>query len=257
MNNTEQSKELAKVPETDKHIIPSLQDSIEQKLELSRAFVQSNFAKGYDNEFDVLQAVEIAKYMNLPIPYVLANAFPVDGKLSYNTRMKKALAVGKGLRLEVICNYKPLRRFVNPDREDIIVLEETIIGNPLYVIYNNLLEYELDEAKHKDKIKLVIVPEEFGPIYDYITQIKGKIDIVDSNGKIHTIEGMGEFKYSEAVTAELISKSNWRKYPKDCIFARALNRLVELLAPHALTLPLSEELASEYDVDLPYEDITG
>jgi hypothetical protein len=230
---------------------------MENKLELSRAFLQSNFVKGYDNEFDVLQAVEIANYMHLPIPYVLANAFPINGKLAYNTRMKKALAVGKGLRLEVICNYKPLRRFVNPDREDIIVLEETILGNSLYVIYNNLLEYELDETKHKDKIKLVIVPEEFGPIYDYITQIKGSIDIIDSTGKVHTVEGVGEFRYSEAATAELISKDNWRKYPKDCIFARALNRLVELLAPHALTLPLVEELASEEDVTLAYEDIAG
>lgn len=73
------------------------------------------------------------------------------------------------------------------------------------------------------------------------------------NGEMETL-GTSEFTWEDAVKADLVNKSNWRKYPKDMLFARAVTRGARMYANQAFAnQPVYER--DEINEDGNYIDI--
>lgn len=91
--------------------------------------------------------------------------------------------------------------------------------------------------------------------YDYRTIVEFQRQIRLPDGSYRIIEEEGEFKYSEAVTADLAKKDVWQKYLKDMLFNRAFTRGARRIAKDLL---LKDNAIEMMDMNnIPYEVMDG
>jgi len=216
------------------------------------ALLQSEAVQGYTRVSDIMQAMELAAYFRKPVAWVLNHFTPTNGKLTSDSHADMILAQDRGLQIEIIYNYKPLRYlFVNGLDEPI--KEHLIMDDSNYLIFRNALELELiPEIQRKNKIVCVWASMDDSAIYDRISRVKGTLEI---NGKVQV--AYGQFLFSEAETALLTSKSNWKCYPADCLLARAKKRVNRTISGWVTSFYNTEELASMEDIAISKESIAS
>jgi hypothetical protein len=90
--------------------------------------------------------------------------------------------------------------------------------------------------------------------YDYRTIIELQRQLRLPDGSFRTIDEEGEFKLSEAITAELSHKDVWKKYLKDMLFNRAFTRGARRIAKDLLLKDNAIELMDLNNIPYEVED---
>jgi len=92
------------------------------------------------------------------------------------------------------------------------------------------------------------------PKYDYkvesLTNEECKILFIEIDGDKQKELGVSEFTFKDAAKAQLVNKENWKSYPKNMLFARALANGVRFYCPDAACGWITtEEAENIYDID--------
>ncbi len=74
--------------------------------------------------------------------------------------------------------------------------------------------------------------------YDYtvdeLTETVCKISFYDTTKEDHRLLGISEFTFKDAAKAGLVNKDNWKNYPKNMLFARALSNGARWYCPDVI-----------------------
>lgn len=86
--------------------------------------------------------------------------------------------------------------------------------------------------------------------YDYsikkLDETECVIDITNSDGVI----GTSTFTFKDAAKAGLVNKDNWKSYPKNMLFARALSNACRFYCPDIISGYITLEEADDIDEDI-------
>lgn len=142
----------------------------------------------------------------------LANTFMLNGRVALNSHLVRALLQKNGIVHRVVKNFEPCYMYKRQDR---LFTQEEIDRNPtsFKVFYSADALKGWVEQNPKSDITPVLRGSD---IVDYITTIEFTRFYGSNPHKI-----LSSFSMNDATTADLLVKDNWKKYPKQCTFARA------------------------------------
>ena len=193
-------------------ITNGINDSVESMLAFGEKIVKSGLSPMKKAE-DVMAAMMMGKELGFSPIVALNNIYSINGRASTGIHIITALLLKAGISYQFIDNYRPLYRY--KDKGGIVYDEDSLAGA-------NLAEYVKSPTA-----------------YDVRTKIRFKRKFKYSDGTFETIEIEQTYCWSDAVTAELSTKDNWRKMPKIMMQTRCLTLGARLIAPDVL-LGISE-----------------
>ena len=195
------------------------------------------------------------------------NAIPhmhvVNGRAGIDIHIIKAILSkpGTGIRWETIYEYEPIYQYFSSTGELFTTL--TLPENYLEVPLKQVLAKKEIDGKYV-VTKMVDNANKIKPPIDYISKYKFTRKKKDIDGTYYTVEEIGEFKWSDALRAQLpfdkhgnlSAESAWGKYPKIMLNTRAFTLGARAIASDLLmgNYETSELLDSQ---SIQYEVIEG
>lgn len=180
----------------------------------------------YNKASDVVIVTLWAKEMNVPTMTALAHTMCVNSKIGMDSHLQRALLLSGGVTSQVVVtngeieDMRPLYSYASkggfftqddidrsPDKFEIVYDAEAIVVNVKNGNFN-------EKGTYTTAGKMVVMrsPE---PV-DYRTRVE-----FQRRYGARVVKEYGEFLWSNAVAAGLTTKSNWKAYPKACLYARA------------------------------------
>jgi hypothetical protein len=193
------------------------------------------FLKGEGSPFkkpeDGIKVLLSAKELNVPFSVALSHSFIVNNKVAHDTHFIRGLAQRGGIAMTTVEDYRPLYSY---RYRDSTFLQDEIDQNPnTYKVFTSaaVLGDYVNTKRGKEDFDNGIIPVlRAEKPYDYRTTIRFEREFQLKNGRfVHLVED-ASFTYSEAKKAELVDKNNWKKYGRDCLYARSTTRGLRRIA---------------------------
>jgi hypothetical protein len=163
--------------------------------------------------------------MQLGLPTV-EGLFYQDGKVGMTSHLLRAMMQRNNVYIRTLKDWEDYRVYNLPG--NIILSEETFEQNKdkYHILYSQAEYMSMYEAGiinkngwHIQSNKQVVIAQ----VVDKITTIEFVREFFDLNGTIRTTTEVSSWKHSDTVTAGMADKSNHKKYPAQCAYARAFS----------------------------------
>lgn len=177
----------------------------------------------------------------------------VNGRVGTDSFLARAMLQRQGVfaTIDITNNaledYRPLYSYQY--RTDTYTQDDIDNAPQNYVIFNSMESLKIAVEKKSVPDNKIPVVRSTTP-YDYRT----RLTFIRKMGNT-VLKERGEFTMSAAAQAKLTEKSNWKNYPKECLYARAYMTGARRIASDLMMATYSkEELYSEADMELQDSD---
>lgn len=239
--------------------------NMEKLLAYCKPIAESKISP-FDRAEDVAAVFLWAKDKGISAIDALNRCFIINGRVSIDSHLTRALLQRANIYHVTVENYRPLYQYIYPVT-GLIFTQDDVDKNPdKFTVWfsENALKAAADKPNY-DKTKTPIIRSD-SPV-DHRTKIQFTRFIPLPDGSHFKQTVISEYTILEAETAGLLTKDNWQKYPKDCLFGRSYSRGAREIGDDKLFgMMLPEELGStEYVMapiaddeipETPYEDLT-
>lgn len=187
---------------------------------------------------DVVIALMTGRSLGLPFIQSITQIYPINGRPSLGTHIQKGLALTNFILYKRTRHYAPVYEYVEKDNNGKPKTKTVIVQGKEVSVPDVVSVGFLDEQPDNT----------FKREIDRVTEYELERDIQLPSGRWVTIKQTGSFSLSEAKTAGLLEKENWKKYPKDMLDARAFDRAMSEIGDDVKQGLKSPEILSEGDV---------
>jgi hypothetical protein len=187
-----------------------LNGGMDKLIEFCRPIAESNISP-YSQPEQVAAVALWAYDKGINLMDALANTFMLNGRVALNSHLVRALLQKNNITHKVLKNYEPVFGYKRLERR---FTQDQIDADPkaFKIFYSaETLKAWVELNPKAVELPVFQIPE---PV-DYITTIEFTRYY---NGNPHKI--IASFSMNDALTADLVKKDNWSKYPKQCLFAR-------------------------------------
>lgn len=254
LNDLEQDKSLQKVNTISTPVAPKQDDfsglasavkHLEQMKQLAGVFVKGGLCP-IKKEEDVIIAIITGNQLGLPYTTSINNIFPINGKPGMSAHLIRALLLQNGIVFNKDYDFEPMYQYYEGELDangKLIAKKIEVAGKekPQPILRGVAPIDKIDETKHvAGRVEV-----------DRITQYTFTRMLKQANGEYEKIKVVSSFKMSEANTAGLLGKDNWKNYPVRMCDARAFTAGAREIASDIIFGMYSiNELADTYDI--PY-----
>jgi hypothetical protein len=205
-------------------------NDLDEVIKFATALGKSNLMSIKDPD-TIAQIIIAAGEMNLPVTFLTDNAFALNGKLAFHTKVQRALALRAGITYEVIHDMKPYYQY-RLDKDTFIDQDDYDKGFYIELPKNIVVQFNAGKLTNPAILKLIgdkIPVAKTDAPYNYETLIKFTRYMKTPFG-YKEINDYGKFTYLDAVNADLVKKDNW-KYLREMLFNRAYAAGVRRISP--------------------------
>lgn len=152
---------------------------------------------------DVMVSLMCGKELGIPLVTSLSQIHAIDGKPSLGVHVIRGIILREKILSNKLEDFVPIYQFVETDEKGVVKLENNL---PI-VLGIGTLEEQPENSKKR--------PIDTRTTYEFIRMIKMP------NGEWREQKVKSSFTISDAKAAELLDKTNWKRYPKRMLDARA------------------------------------
>lgn len=192
-------------------ILKETASALEAMKEVASILIGSNLCPQKKVE-DVILCILTGNQYGFHYMVSVNNIFAINGKPTLSTHLQRALLLRNKVIFEKIYDYEPMYMFLKTDSEGNIIKKENEKRQIKPIVVGKGTRNDNFE---NSKIYITEQPT------DYITKYKFKRVIEIATNIFDTIEVYSSFSIKEAITAGLVEKDNWIKYPARMLDARA------------------------------------
>lgn len=218
---------------------------LEQMKQLASVFVKGGLCP-IKKEEDVIIAIITGNQLGLPYTTSINNIFPINGKPGMSAHLIRALLLQNGIVFNKDYDFEPMYQYYEGDLDangKLVARKIEVAGKdkPQPILRGVATLDKIDETKYvAGRVEV-----------DRVTQYTFTRMLKQANGEFKEIKVVSSFKMSEANTAGLLGKDNWKNYPVRMCDARAFTAGAREIASDIIFGMYSiNELADTYDI--PY-----
>ena len=218
---------------------------LEAMKQLASVFVKGGLCP-IKKEEDVIIAIITGNQLGLPYTTSINNIFPINGKPGMSAHLIRALLLQNGIVFNKDYDFEPMYQYYEGDLDangKLVARKIEVAGKdkPQPILRGVATLDKIDETKYvAGRVEV-----------DRVTQYTFTRMLKQANGEFKEIKVVSSFKMSEANTAGLLGKDNWKNYPVRMCDARAFTAGAREIASDIIFGMYSiNELADTYDI--PY-----
>lgn len=191
----------------------------------------------------VVAAVLMGKELGLEAMVSVNNIYSVNGKASLGIHIINSLLLKAGVVTEVIRDYEACVGFALKGEDGKAYKGDDGLSSPTLLRIGFIDELP---REHEVRGKIIV---------DYKTIVKMTRMLKQPDGTFATATVTASFSYSDAVTAKLMDKANWKMYPKQMCLQRATAFAGRAIGADILNgMYETSELLDIHNIDYTIED---
>lgn len=195
-------------------------------------------------ESDIVNATITGIQLGLPFMVAINNIYPINGKTTMSTHLHRALLIKHRIEFTKIYDCEPMYVYAAAKKE----------GDKLVPVFDDKKQPSILGVFTQDNPPKVPHFKGNNPV-DYITKYVFSRKVRNSLGNPVEYKSVGSFTLSEAKTAGLTDKDNWKNYLNRMLDARAfIFGSREVASDITLGIPSLNEIADIENVSYTIND---